>query len=140
MKSDPLPYMKKRHLLNEPEVDAQRMKRLGDRYLEESLLHDAILFYEKAKDFSGIETILTKALDEGDVFLAKQALKLLGKELSKEEWIRLARVAEEKGKFFFAVEAYREAGEEGEAGRLNVTTAALLNEPAQSLDMPESGV
>lgn len=144
MKIEPLPYLKKRHLLNEPDVDLQRMKKLGDAYIELDLLQDALSFYEKAKDSSGIERILNIAREEGDVFLVKQALKILKRELGREDWIEIGKIAEQKGKFFFALEAYREAGEQDEVGRLSVTTAVLLNESrhsnARSLDTQESDV
>jgi len=135
-----LPYLKKRDILNDPEADSQRLKKLGDTYISLDLLHDALDFYEKAKDLSGIETIFEKALEEGDFFLVKQTTKILGKSLSNEEWLKLAKNAEEKGKFFFALEAYREAGAQDEVGRLGVTTATLLQESSQqALDMPDSG-
>ncbi|MCX7821967.1 MAG: hypothetical protein N2260_00820 [Syntrophobacterales bacterium] len=139
MKIEPLPYLKKRNLLNDPNPDPQRMKRIGDLYFDMDLLQDALLFYEKAGDQKALEMILSRAMDEGDLFLVKQVIKILKRELSKEEWIRLAMVAEKKGKFFFALEAYREAGEQDEAGRLSITTATLLNGPPQSLDTPERG-
>lgn len=139
MKSGSLPYLKKRDILNNPQADPHKLKTLGDTYFSMDLLHDALSFYEKAKDFPGVESIFQKAFEEGDTFLVKQACKILGKNLSRQDWIKLAKIAEEKGKFFFALEAYREAGEESEAGRLSITTSALLNEQTQSLDMKEDG-
>lgn len=139
MKERSLPYLKKRDILNNPQADAQKLKILGETYFSMDLLHDAFAFYEKAQDLSGVEVIFEKAFEEGDVFLVKQTCKILGKSLSREEWAKLGKIAEEQGKFFFALEAYREAGEEDEAGRLTITTSALLHEHPESLDMAEDG-
>lgn len=135
-----LPYLKKRDILNDSNADPQQLKKLGDVYFSLDFLHDAMDFYEKAKDLSGVEAILGKALEDGDFFLVKQACKILGRNFSREDWFKLAKHAEEKGKFFFALEAYREAGAQDDAGRISITTAALLNESSkQDLDMADSG-
>ncbi|SFM93057.1 hypothetical protein [Thermodesulforhabdus norvegica] len=129
-------YLAKRDLLNEPDADRDRLLEWASSCMEAGYIHDALEFYKKAGDTAAIERILTGALDEGDVFLVKQALGGLKRDLSTEEWLKLGKRAEALGKFAFAAEAYRKAGAEEEVARLLLLTGEVVGE-ADDLDRPK---
>ncbi len=123
-------YLAKRELLNNPRAKKEELIGWGDRYLQEGLIHDALAFYEKAGAIHGIEQVFEKAWREGDVFLIKHTARLLQRVLSSTQWQEVGRRAEEKQKYFFALQAYEEAGLEEEQARLSLTTALLLGQRA----------
>jgi tetratricopeptide (TPR) repeat protein len=110
-----LSCLEKRDLLNQSAVSVEALIRWGEHYEREGLVHDAVDFYEKANAREPLARMRENALQSGDYFLCLRVCRVLGCENQREEWLALARRAEELGKFAFAAQAYRRAGEEDRA-------------------------
>ncbi len=115
-------YLKKRDLLNNPDMPSDEAKRWADSLFDAGMLHDAVEFYKKAGNKEGLERILEIAEDEGDFFLADLVLKSLGEDFDSGRWAKLGKRAEELKKYYFASQAYKMAGMDGEAARLMFLT------------------
>ncbi len=104
-----LSCMKKRDLLNSGKTDAAELIRLGESYLQEDRLSDAIDFFEKARHFEGLTQLKERCATEGDYFLYHRVAMILGDSPSSEEWIQLGNSALDQGKLLFARLAYQQA-------------------------------
>jgi hypothetical protein len=111
-----LSSLEKRDLLNQSAVSADQLQMWGSRYEEEGFVNDAIDFYERADFKSGLENLISRAMEDGDAFLFGRILKALGREAEPLQWIALAKKATELGKTAFAREAYKKSGTETPAG------------------------
>ena len=111
-KNDKLSCLEKRDLLNQTAVSIDTLVKWGEQYEAMSLVHDAVDFFEKAHARESLERLLGNALEDADVFLFKRLCRLLDREIQREEWLHLATDAEARGKYRFAAEAYRSAGDD----------------------------
>lgn len=107
-----LTCLEKRELLNQAAASVENLVSLGESFEEAGQLSDALDFFEKAGAREALERVQAVALEEGDAFLFKRSCNSLRREWSREEWLELAKKAEEHGKFMFAAQACRHAGEE----------------------------
>lgn len=98
---DPL---KRRHLL-EGELDADKALALGEAYLEQGQVLDAVGFLEKAEATERLEELLEESIRNGDAFLVRAVAAALGKPLEAHHWKQVARAATELGKDHYAREA-----------------------------------
>lgn len=105
-----LSCLDKRELLNQSVVAVEKLIHCGWAFEEADLVHDAVDFYEKAKSREDLTRLLDRAKEEGDLFLFRRILKILHHEPGSEEWLTLARKAQEAGKVTFASEATQLAG------------------------------
>ena len=76
------------------------LQNYGDLFLEEGLLSDALDFYQKANDNSGLQKIKDIAFNSGDVMLFQQAAKALNLELKPADWESIGQKAIELKKYF----------------------------------------
>lgn len=105
-----LSCLEKREMLNEQAASAEVLLSWGEHYEEVGSLHDAVDFYEKAGAKEALSRILDRARADGNVFLFRRIVRLLGLEPGPEEWAVLAGRAEELGKLTFAAEGKRLGG------------------------------
>jgi hypothetical protein len=105
-----LSCLEKRDLLNEAAVSVEALLSWGQHYEEVGSLYEAVDFYEKAGDKGALDRLLTKARDAGNLFLFRRICRILGHEPGREDWLALAKQAEQLGKLTFAAEAYRLGG------------------------------
>ncbi len=105
----PDPLEKREWIYNQKEGQS-KLKELGFAYLERKNYNDACDCFDKIEDEEGLVKIKAIAIEDGDAFLAQ---KIQGDSaLSKEEWQKLAKNAQSKGKFHFTIAAYTAIGEE----------------------------
>lgn len=102
----------KRDLLNQPVASVENLLSWGQQYEEQGLLHDAVEFYEKAQAKEALLRLLEVAREEGDTFLFKRVNRILKREPTREEWLSLAKQAEQSGKEAFAADAQVQLGPE----------------------------
>jgi tetratricopeptide (TPR) repeat protein len=102
--------LKKRDLLNSDRSDPAHFVQLGTAYLEEGRVSDAIEFFEKARHREGLNRLLERCLEDGDVFLFRKIAKILDLSSGPDQWIKLGDRALALGKLHFAGAAYREGG------------------------------
>jgi hypothetical protein len=100
-------YLKKRRLLNEPDLAPALCREHGDKFFALGWWDDALEFYQKGKITEGLEKLMTQALETGDAFL----LARLGKDHDPQVWRALADRALALEKFHFARRAYELAGD-----------------------------
>ena len=109
--------LKKRALLNRSPIAAEELTAYGQYYETEGLIYDAVDFYERAGAVDQLKGLLEGAKQDGDAFLFRRLCRILGQDSAREDWLTLAERAEALGKTAFAQMAYKEAGEEPDAGR-----------------------
>lgn len=102
--------LKKRDLLNSDRSNPAHFVQVGTAYLEEGRIPDAIEFFEKARHQEGLDRLLQRCLDDGDVFLFRKVAKALGVSPGPDQWIELGDRALSLGKLYFARTAYGEGG------------------------------
>ena len=117
--------LKKRDLLNSDRSDPAYFVQLGTAYLEEGRVSDAIEFFEKARHREGLDRLLERCFDDGDLFLFRKIAKILGLSPGPDQWIKLGDRALSLGKLHFARAAYREGG----APERLAQVERLLSEP-----------
>jgi hypothetical protein len=100
---------------------------LGERYLDEDRLSDAIDFFEKAEHFEGLPQLKEQCVAKGDYFLYQRSAKILEESPSSEEWILLGDNALHRGKLLFARSAYQQADIPEKVAHVE----KLLQSPAQ---------
>jgi hypothetical protein len=105
-----LSCLEKRDLLNEADVSLETLLSWGQHYEEVGSLYEAVDFYEKGGARDALVRLLAKAQDAGNLFLFRRIGRILGHEPGDEEWLALAKRAEQLGKLTFAAEAYRLGG------------------------------
>ena len=122
-----LSCLKKRDLLNSDKADKSELIKLGERYLYEDRLSDAIDFFEKAEHFEGLTELKEQCVAKGDYFLCQRLTKILEESPSSEEWIQLGDNALHLGKLLFARSAYQQAENPEKVSQVE----KLLQSPAQ---------
>lgn len=106
--------LKKRRLLNEPELKSELCREYGKKFLAQGWWEDALEFFQKAGDPQGLEEIKKHCLETGDAYL----LGRLGVSQDPQTWRRLADQALDLGKLRFARRAYELAGDPDKAAML----------------------
>ena len=106
-----LPNIKvKLAILHAKDTKPEELSRWGKVFCQEGWLTDALLFYEKAKDQQRLAELRTRVVEEGDVFLFRQVQKAQNQPADGGEWQRIGDRALALGKWQFAWEAFRLAG------------------------------
>ncbi len=105
--------LKKRRLLNDKEINPELCRDYGEKFLALGWLEDALEFFKKGDDASGLEKIKAICLETGDAYL----LGRLGPQ-APDLWRRVAERAQELGKLHFALKAWELAGDEDRAREL----------------------
>lgn len=116
-KKDSLGCLEKRDLLNQPAASLETLSYWGRKLEESGSVFDAVDLYEKANEREALDRLLKDALNEGDTFLFRRICRSLKHEPGREEWLVLAKRAEDLGKYAFAAQAYRQGGDEETAER-----------------------
>lgn len=122
-----LSCLKKRDLLNSGKAEKAELIKLGERYLLEDRLSDAIDFFEKAEHFEGLTRLKKQCVAKGDYFLCQRIAKILEESPPSEEWIQLGDNALHMGKLLFARLAYQQADTPEKVAQVE----KLLQSPAQ---------
>ncbi len=122
-----LSCLKKRDLLNSGKADKSELIELGERYLDEDRLSDAIDFFEKAEHFEGLIQLKEQCVAKGDYFLCQRLAKILEESPPSVEWILLGDNALHRGKLLFARLAYQQADTPEKVAHVE----KLLQSPAQ---------
>jgi len=105
-----LSCLEKREILNEAATSLDALLSWGEHYEEVGSLYDAVDFYEKADARDALCRLLSKAQETGNLFLFRRICRVLGRDPESDEWLGLAKRAEELGKLAFAAEANRLGG------------------------------
>lgn len=106
--------LKKRRLLNDPELRAELCREYGEKFMALGWWEDALEFFRKGDDAQGLEKIKNHCLETGDAFL----LARLGVRQETQTWQRLAERALKLGKLHFAKRAFGLAGDSTQAARV----------------------
>lgn len=109
-------YLKKQDILFGKNKNPKEQVKWGDYHFEKGQFSDAIKFYKEAKYNEGLEKVLKVAVNEGDVFLAKEIFKI-NKSMNV-PWKELAANAEKSGKYQNAIKAYELAGDVESANKI----------------------
>jgi hypothetical protein len=111
--------LKKRDLLNDAEANAAILISEGEKFWKAGYIQDALEFFSKAGFETGIDQVISWAVEEGDFFVADSASKASGRDLGPSDWAALGEKAMKKGKYHFAFKAFTRAGdgEKSEAAR-----------------------
>ncbi|MCL4500262.1 MAG: hypothetical protein M1438_00205 [Deltaproteobacteria bacterium] len=107
--------LKKRRLLNDPELRPELCRAYAENFLALGWWQDALEFLQKCGDVQGLEKIKEHCLETGDVFL----LSRLRSPQDPKTWRQLAERALDLGKFHFARRAYELAGDSDKAAMVD---------------------
>jgi len=116
--------LKKRRLLNEPELKPELCREYGEKFLAQGWWEDALEFFQKAGDSQGLEKIKNHCLATGDAYL----LGRLGVGQDPQTWRQLAEQALDLGKLRFARRAYELAGDPDKAAMVEGLIAGAETE------------
>jgi hypothetical protein len=116
--------LKKRRLLNEPELKPELCREYGEKFLAQGWWEDALEFFQKAGDSQGLEKIKNHCLATGDAYL----LGRLGVGQDPQTWRQLAEQALDLGKLRFARRAYELAGDPDKAAMVGGLIAGAETE------------
>ena len=94
----PLGIAQKQKVLYSASVPAAELAAVGDQYAEKGYWHDALDFYEGAKDRGRLEKVAAQAVQDADVVLYLNARRALGEAPDAEDLARLRALALEQGK------------------------------------------
>jgi hypothetical protein len=122
--------LKKRRLLNDPELKPELCRDYGERFLALGWWQDALDFFQKCGDAPGLEKIKDHCLETGDAFL----LGRLGSPQDPQTWRQLAEQALDQGKFRFARRAYELAGDPDKAAMVEGLIAGAPTANAADAD------
>ena len=61
--------LKKRQLLNDPDLKTDHCREYGEKFLALGWWEDALAFFQKCQDSSGLEKIKEHSLETGDAYL-----------------------------------------------------------------------
>jgi len=117
-------YKEKQKILYIDSTPSGTLTSMGERYLQEDRISDAIEFFQKAAYREGLEKVLEMAVESGDVMDFQQILKALGREATDEEWNRIGQRALALKKYAFALQAFERSRNEKEMERLKEKISA----------------
>jgi hypothetical protein len=124
--------LKKRRLLNDPELKPELCQAYGEKFLAQGWGQDALEFFQKCGYSPGLERIKDHCLETGDAFL----LARLGSPQDPKTWRLLAERALDQGKFRFARRAYELAGDPDKAAMVEGLIAGENTANAADADQP----
>ncbi len=125
-----LPRWKERQgLLSSPQAETSTLNSLGETALSKGYVQDALWYFKKAENSSGLEKIKQLAVSEGDAFLL-DALERSSGEISNDVWNKLGYQAFDLGKFRFAKRAFERTDNELMLAKIRAT----LGEPEPASD------
>ncbi len=102
-------FLKKKEILFSAKTPREDLILWGDRFMEETRLHDALAFYRQAGHLVGVARIRETAIQRGDFFLFREALDGLDFDnADPEELGLLARNAEAAGRWHDARKAFEQ--------------------------------
>ncbi len=101
----PLSVADKHHLLFLSSTPPAQLTAMGDRYREAGLLHDALEFYQAAKDGPALERLLGEAVERCDLVLLLNAFRALEKDPRPDALAALREKAAGAGKESVAARA-----------------------------------
>lgn len=89
--------MSRRHLLYEEEVASEQKVSIGEEYLRDDRIEDALEFFGYGGDREGLIQIKKRAEESGFSYLLERVAEFMPDLVSEQDWERLARAAERKG-------------------------------------------
>ncbi len=122
--------LKKRQLLNDPDLKAEHCREYGEKFLALGWWEDALGFFQKCQDSSGLEKVKNHCLETGDAYL----LARMGVPQDPPTWRQLAMRAQELGKLRFALRAYDLSGDPDKAGMVEALISGSETEKTPDQD------
>ena len=104
-------FLKKKKLLDDPNLPAADCRKYGDLFLEAGWLADALDFFLKGNVSEGLNQLQELALDTGDAFLLERLLQAQGRE-APELWQQVSDQATARQKPTLAHWAAERAGKD----------------------------
>ena len=115
-------FLKKKKLLDDPQLSADVCRAYGDLFFAAGWLADALDFYLKGNDAAGLARLQALAVESGDAFLLERLLQAQGRE-APELWPQVAAAASAAGKDTLARWAQERSGQAAAAGRQDAHNA-----------------
>ncbi len=105
--------LERRHLV-ESDLSEERARTIGEAYLAEDRLVEAVDFLARAGAGDRLAELHERAIESGDAFLLRSVVSASDLPAEREHWRRLADAANRLGKERYALDAQRQAEREGE--------------------------
>lgn len=118
-KSKELPgFDEKRKILFGAKSSPEKMRETGELFMDAERYDDALEFFQRCDAQDQTREIARRAMAAGNTPLYMRAKKVLGEDITEQEWSELAATAEKTGLHSVAYVAHLKAGHEEEAARL----------------------
>jgi len=111
-------FYEKRKILFGAKTTPEKMRQTGKLFMDAERYDDALEFFQRVEADELTREIARVAMEGGNVPLYMRAKKVLGEQISEQEWSRLAANAEKAGVYSGARMAHLKAGHEEEAARI----------------------
>ena len=97
--------LRRREILYGTNTPTEALVGLGEEYLEQGLVFDAVDFFAQARDREGLVRVKRLAVEAGDAFLLRRVHETVADLVNKSDWEELARRARALGKDVYAERA-----------------------------------
>lgn len=104
--------IEKRDILHSKNLSDDEARRHAEMFLADGLSFDALAFFAKIKDKTGIKKIIDLSLEEGDSFLFLMAFKYLAETPPPDLLRRVGEKAFSLEKYFYAYRAFQHLGDQ----------------------------
>jgi hypothetical protein len=135
-------FAEKRKILFGAKSSPEKMRQTGELFMDAERYDDALEFFQRCEAQDHTREIARRAMTAGNTPLYMRAKKVLGEEITEQEWSELAATAEKAGLYSTAYVAHLKAGHEEEAARLrgpagDAETREEPAEPSEGAEAPE---
>ncbi len=104
-----LSTLQKRALLHAPDTPRDKLLAYAEKYLEEGYLYEALEFFEKAREQSGLDRVRDAAVAEGDATLLGWIARNGLAQVTADHWRMAGENAQKAGKVYYADAAFQRA-------------------------------
>jgi len=113
--------VKKRDILYGDDTDPAELSDLGRQYLAEERFWEAVEFFDRAKDDTGIADVKTAGIELADSYLLRRLEKMEIGDVTEADWLSLAENGLAAEKVRDAIEGFERGGQTDRAEDLRAT-------------------
>ena len=118
-----------RELTADPKLTAEEANRYGDLFVKAGKYPIAMMFFERSKDRTRLETVKKDAIRMGDAFLLHGITRLAPDLVEAGEWRQAGEAAHREGKLLFARDCYEKAGDADKAASVRAEWLKIFPQP-----------
>ena len=129
-----LSTLQKRAMLHAPDAPRETLLAYAEQYLDDGYLYEAMEFFEKAREQSGLDRVRDAAVAEGDATLLAWMARNALADVTPEHWRTAGENALKAGKICYADAAFERAGDSKRAAELRDANTKANQADAQATE------